>query len=62
MDKEKAEALYEQGARLWREGDVKGAMTLYAQSAELDPDGAGATALEMARSIMDFRDESRLNP
>lgn len=59
---EEARKLYEQGSEAWKKGDKAAAMTLYAQSAQLDPDGPGKTALDMAWNIMDFFDANQLNP
>lgn len=58
----RAEELYEEGKLAWKKGDRGRAMSLYAEAAELDPDGPGAHALEMSRDIMDFFDPSQLNP
>ena len=60
--REKARELYEEGMRAWKLDNRARAMTLYAESAELDPDGPGAHALEMTRDIMNFFDPSQLNP
>jgi len=38
------------------------AITAYERSAALDPEGPGATALEMTRDIMDFYDTNQFNP
>ena len=61
-DKEKAREFYNLGAEAWKNGDMAKAMTLYAESAELDPEGPGAKALEMANEIMSFFDPNQLNP
>lgn len=58
----RARQLYEQGADAWQKGDRAAAMTLYAESAELDPDGPGARALEMSNRIMAFYDKNQFNP
>lgn len=60
--KEEARRLYEEGAEAWKRGHRGVAMTLYAESAALDPDGPGATALAMSNEIMDFFDPNQLNP
>lgn len=60
--KSRALDLYNEGAEAWRHGDRAKAMTLYAESAELDPEGPGAHALEMANDIMSFFDPNQLNP
>ncbi len=59
---EEARRLYEAGAKLWREGDRAGAITAYTSSATLDPQGPGATALELITGIMDFYDTNQYNP
>lgn len=53
---------YEQGAEAWKNGNRAAAMNLYAESAELDPEGPGATALKMSNEIMDFYDKNQFNP
>lgn len=60
--KDEAIRLYNEGAEAWRKGERGRAISLYAHSAELDPDGPGAQALEMSQRIMDFYDKSQLNP
>ncbi len=37
-------------------------MNEYLQAVELEPDGPAATALEMLRQIMDYRNTDMLNP
>ena len=58
----RARELYLEGIEAWKRDDRARAMTLYAESAELDPAGPGAHALEMTRDIMNFFDPSQLNP
>lgn len=58
----RARQLYEQGAEAWKYGDRAKAMTLYAKSAEIDPEGPGVQALKMTNEIMDFFDPNQLNP
>lgn len=58
----KAVELYQQGAEAWKKGYRAQAMTLYSESARLDPDGPGAAALEMSQNIMNFYDRDRYNP
>ena len=60
--KEQARLLYESGAREWKAGNTAKAISLYSQSAQLDPDGPGAQALQMSREIMDFFDKNQYNP
>lgn len=60
--KAKAVQLYEKGATAWQKGERGRAMTLYSQSAELDPDGPGMQALAMSRDIMNFYDKNQFNP
>lgn len=62
QDRERAQAHYEAGKRLWAEGRQGAAMTEYNRAVALDPDSPAATALEMADSVMDFFDRSRYNP
>lgn len=57
-----AEKLYREGVEAWRRGERGRAMSLYAESAELDPDGPARHALEMADDIMSFFDPNQLNP
>lgn len=54
--------LYHQGRNAWQHGDRAAAITAYERSAALDPEGPGATALEMTRDIMDFYDTNQFNP
>lgn len=54
--------LYRRGRRAWQHGDRAAAITAYERSAALDPEGPGATALEMTRGIMDFYDTNQFNP
>ena len=54
--------LYRRGQRAWQHGDRAAAITAYERSAALDPEGPGATALEMTRDIMDFYDTNQFNP
>ena len=61
-NKERALHLYRQGAELWRQGDRAGAIAAYTESAALDSEGPGATALEMTRDIMNFYDTQQFNP
>lgn len=58
----RAVELYRQGRRAWQHGDRAAAITAYERSAALDPEGPGATALEMTRDIMDFYDTNQFNP
>ena len=60
--RKKARELYMEGVEAWKRDDRARAMTLYGESAELDPSGPGAHALEMTRDIMNFFDPSQLNP
>lgn len=57
-----AEKLYREGVEAWRRGERGRAMSLYAESAELDPDGPARHALEMADDIMSFFDPNQFNP
>lgn len=61
-DKEQARLHYEHGRALWAAGDRGAAMSEYSKAVLLDPESPAATALEMARNIMDFYDRSRYNP
>lgn len=61
-DKETARRLYSEGAEAWKNGDRAKAITLYSESAAIDPDGPGVQALQMSNDIMDFFDTNRLNP
>lgn len=54
--------LYRRGRCAWQHGDRAAAITAYERSAALDPEGPGATALEMTRDIMDFYDNNQFNP
>ena len=55
-------ALFMLGRIEWKLGHKSRAISLYAQSAELEPDGSAATALEQARQIMDFYNKDLYNP
>lgn len=57
-----AQELFELGAEAWKKGDRGKAMSFYSRSAELNPEGPGARALEMANEIMNFYDKNQLNP
>ncbi len=59
---ESARADYLRGRLAWRRGDRAGAMSLYQRSAELEPDGPAAVALEQARDIMAFYHKDLYNP
>ncbi len=61
-DRELALSLYCEGRKAWQRGDRAAAITAYEKSAALDPCGPGATALVMARDIMDFYDTNQFNP
>mgnify|MGYP004554474977 FL=1 len=58
----RAVELYRQGRYAWQHGDRAAAISAYERSAALDPEGPGATALEMTRDIMDFYDTNQFNP
>lgn len=60
--REKARLLFEKGAEAWKNGKRAEAISLYSESADLDPDGPGAQALEMSNRIMDFYDKQQFNP
>lgn len=60
--REAARQLYLQGRRAWQQGNRAEAITAYEKSAAIDPEGPGATALEMTRDIMDFYDTNQFNP
>lgn len=57
-----ANELYEEGNRLRRAGNFKGAMQCYLRATKLDPDGPASTALEMMRRIYAFRHTDLYNP
>ena len=62
VNKEKAKLLYEEGAKEWKNGNKARAITLYGESARLDPDGPGTQALAFSKEIMDFYDKNQFNP
>lgn len=59
---DKAVQLFELGAQAWKEGDRAKAIALYTESAQIDPEGPGAQALQMTQRIMDFYDKQQFNP
>lgn len=59
---DEAVASYLEGRIAWKQGRRAEAMTLYAKSAALAPDGAGAVALQQAREIMNFFNKDLYNP
>lgn len=59
---DRAWALYMKGRIAWKRGLKSRAMSFYAEAAGLDPDSEAATALEQARSIMDFYNKDLYNP
>lgn len=59
---DRAWALYMKGRIAWKRGQKSRAMSFYAEAAGLDPDSEAATALEQARSIMDFYNKDLYNP
>lgn len=61
-NKDRAVELYRLGSESWKNGDRGKAMSLYAESAQLDPEGPGATALQMSKDIMNFYDKNQFNP
>ena len=54
--------LYELGLLAWKNGNRAEAITLYNESAALDPNGPGVQALEMSMRIMNFYDKQQFNP
>lgn len=57
-----AQALFLRGKLWWRQGNRSAAMNDYAASAEIDPEGPAAMALEQARDIEAFFNPDLLNP
>jgi len=57
-----ARALYLRGKAWWRMGERSKAMSDYAASASIEPDGIAQHALEHARDIEDFFNPDLLNP
>lgn len=57
-----AEALFLRGKAWWRLGRRDKAMSDYAASAQIVPDGPAAQALEHARCVEDFFNPDLLNP
>ena len=57
-----ARALFLRGKIWWRQGLRSAAMNDYAASAEIEPDGPAARALEQARDIEAFFNPDLLNP
>lgn len=61
-NEERALELYRLGNEAWKKGDKGKAMSFYSESAAINPNGPGKTALEMTRQIMDFYDKNQFNP
>lgn len=57
-----AELYYTRGRLLWKLGRKTDAMSDYASAVDLDPSSPAATALQMARDIMDFYNHDLYNP
>lgn len=55
-------ALYMLGRIAWRRERRSEAISYYCRSAEKEPGGPGAMALEQARQIMDFFNKDLYNP
>ncbi len=61
-DAHDARALFLRGKIWWRQGQRSAAMNDYAASADIEPDGPAARALEQARDIEAFFNPDLLNP
>lgn len=59
---DKATAEYLLGRVEWKRGNRASAIAHYEASAQLQPGGAGAVALEQVRAIMDFYNKDLYNP
>lgn len=59
---ERAELLFERGRLRWKAQDRAGAITDYASSAALEPEGGASIALAQAREIMNFYNRDLYNP
>ncbi len=57
-----SEAWYLKGRVYWQRGDRSQAMSCYARSSALDPDGPASYAMQQARDIADFFNPDLLNP
>ncbi|GFI13179.1 hypothetical protein IMSAGC008_00707 [Muribaculaceae bacterium] len=57
-----AYTLYMRGRIAWKRGMRREAITLYEESAEIEPEGEAATALEQAHAIMAFYNKDLYNP
>ena len=59
---ESAEAYYLRGRLMWKLGRKAEAMSDYSKAAAIDPSSPAATALEMARDVMNFFNPDLYNP
>lgn len=57
-----AEELYQRGREAWKHGRRGEAVSLFNESAALDPNGPGAAAAEHAMQIMNFFNPDQFNP
>ncbi|MDE7427193.1 MAG: tetratricopeptide repeat protein [Muribaculaceae bacterium] len=61
-DAERASLYYKRGRAFWQAGDKAAAISDYEHAAALDPQSEAATALELARDVMNFYHRERFNP
>lgn len=61
-DPNNAVLLFERGKLLWKVGRKADAMSDYAAAVQIDPSSPAATALQMARDVMDFYNRDLYNP
>lgn len=57
-----SELLFQKGKLLWKEGKRAEAMSWYIKSAEINPVGPAARAIEMSRDIESYFNPDLLNP
>lgn len=61
-DTERAGLYYQRGRAFWQCGDKAAAISDYEHAVSLDPSSEAATALELARDVMNFYHRERFNP
>ncbi|MDE5567778.1 MAG: tetratricopeptide repeat protein [Muribaculaceae bacterium] len=61
-DTPSADLFYQRGRLLWKLGRKTEAMSDYGRAVELDAESPAATALELAREVMNFYNKDLYNP
>ena len=57
-----SDLFYRRGRLLWKLGRKTDAMSDYGRAVEIDPQSPAATALDMAREVMNFYNKDMYNP